>query len=88
MKSILPRAREAGAQNGWRKQTMNDRSEELASYRMIQVFHLIVNGQHRWYCALKKEQAVAHGFTRWDRLERRWYTTNPNVMECLRMTDI
>jgi hypothetical protein len=88
MKSILPKAREAGAHNSWRKQTMNDRCEQLASYRLIQVFHLIVNEQHRWYCNLKKEQALAHGFTRWDRLDRRWYTTNPNVVEALRMRGI
>ena len=55
---------------------------------MIQVFHLIVNEQHRWYCNLKKEQALAHGFTRWDRIDRRWYSTNPNLVECLRMRDI
>jgi hypothetical protein len=55
---------------------------------MIDVFHKIINGQHRWYCNLKKEQALAHGFTRWDRLDRRWYTTNPNVIECLRLRDI
>lgn len=29
---------------------------------MIQVFHLMVNEQHRWYCNLKKDQALAHGF--------------------------
>jgi hypothetical protein len=67
---------------------MNDRCDNLASCRMIQVFHQIVNGQHRWYCNLTKERALAHGFTRWDRLDRRWYTTNPNVVECLRMRDI
>jgi hypothetical protein len=55
---------------------------------MIQVFYIVVDGAHRWYCNLKKEQAFAHGFTRWDRLERRWYTTNPNIIECLRMRDV
>jgi hypothetical protein len=60
---------------------------------MIEVFHLIVNeqhrnAQHRWYCCLKKEQALAHGFTRWDRVERRWYTANPNIVQSLRMKDI
>jgi len=55
---------------------------------MIDVFHLIVNQRHRRYCNLTKEQAFAHGFTRWDRIDRRWYTTNPNVIECLRMRNI
>ena len=42
---------------------------------MIDVFHLIVNQRHRRYCNLTKEQAFAHGFTRWDRIDRRWDTT-------------